>query len=750
MAESSYFPTSNQYIKYQILVTENSTSVANNTSSVTVKVIAWRTNQGYSTYGSGTCYCNINGTSYSQGINSSQYIEYNSDTVLFSQTVTIPHNADGTKSIFVEAEISHSRFSSDWNGFTVPLANIPRQATLTAVQNFNDEQNPTITYSNPAGNAVSALDACISLTGSRDDVPYRAISKTGSSYTFNLTSAERTTLRNACANSNTLTVYFYVRTTIAGVQYWSNKSATMTIVNGNPTITGQSYKDNNASTVAITTNNQYIIQNQSQLVFNFSSLTALKSATLTSLAVTINSVTKSMNLSGTSMSNVSLTFGTIDTSSNATASVVVTDSRGNKRSINMNINVYEWKAPTAIVRATRQSNFYNPTTIYADASYSSLGGHNTISITWDYKLTTASTWTSGGSLSDGGSTVVNLDNESSWNVRFTIRDKIATTIYNVVVEIGIPIFFVDRAKRSVGIGTFPDETNELAVDRRLIIKNLTHDTVADLWSITRGDLKTCSLYIRNGDNSDVNTNFLARVTGLNSQTAGKYYGEVATFNELGKYLNKLSISSSNEGYIAVCNSSGENRGALYVNNNKGQLRIANSSGSSVVTAFAGNSDDGTINVMNEYDNWTINMSGKAGTINLRDGSTTTIVCAGSTGNVKCVSLTQTSSRKVKENIHELSLEEALKILELVAVTFDYKVKEQGTDMRGFIAEDVADVIPELVTNETEETPASLNYVEMIPYLQTVIKDQQETINNQQKRIDDLETRLKALEEKMNK
>ena len=180
-----------------------------------------------------------------------------------------------------------------------------------------------------------------------------------------------------------------------------------------------------------------------------------------------------------------------------------------------------------------------------------------------------------------------------------------------------------------------------------------------------------------------------------------------------------------------------------MSNNRAQLWLANSSGSSAVQAFAGNSDDGTINVYNEYGNWTINMSGKAGTINLRDGSTTTIVCAGSTGNVKCVSLTQTSSRKVKENIHELSLEEALKILELVAVTFDYKVKEQGTDMRGFIAEDVADVIPELVTEETEETPASLNYVEMIPYLQKVIKDQQ-------KRIDDLETRLKALEEKMDK
>ncbi len=745
MAESSYFPTSNQYIKYQILVTENSTSVANNTSSVTVKVIAWRTNQGYSTYGSGTCYCNINGTSYSQGINSSQYIEYNSDTVLFSQTVTIPHNADGTKSIFVEAEISHSRFSSDWNGFTVTLSNIPRQATLTAVQNFNDEQNPTITYSNPAGNAVSALDACISLTGSRDDVPYRAISKTGSSYTFNLTSAERTTLRNACANSNTLTVYFYVRTTIAGVQYWSNKPATMTIVNGNPTITGQSYKDNNASTVAITTNNQYIIQNQSQLVFNFSSLTALKSATLTSLAVTINSVTKSLSLSGASMSNVSLTFGTIDTSSNATASVVVTDSRGNNRSIDMNINVYEWKAPTAIVRATRQSNFYNPTTIYADASYSSLGGHNTISITWDYKLTTASTWTSGGSLSDGGSTVINLDNESSWNVRFTIQDRIATTIYNVVVEIGIPIFFVDRAKRSVGIGTFPDETNELVVDRRLKIKNLTHDTVADLWSVTRdGGLKSCALFIRDGDKPTAESNCLARITAFNSTTAGKAYGDVTTFNESGKVLTRLGTSSADNGFIGAYDSNGVNKARLSVGSSgRGDFWLGNSSGSVAVNAFAGNSDDGTINVCNEYGTWTINMSGKTGTINLRDGSTTTIVCAGSTGNVKCVSLTQTSSRKVKENIHELSLEEALKILELVAVTFDYKVKEQGTDMRGFIAEDVADVIPELVTEETEETPASLNYVEMIPYLQKVIKDQQ-------KRIDDLETRLKALEEKMDK
>ena len=198
MATSSSFSTTNQYIKYKIIVTENSYSIDNNTSSVTVKVQAWRTNTGYETYGSGTCYVKIDGTTYSQSISSSQKITYNSNTELFSKKVTITHNDDGKKSIFVEAMIDHARFDSDYNGFTVKLTNIPRQANLTAVDDFTDEGNPTITYTNSGGSAVTSLQACISLTGSNPDIPYRNVSKTGTTYTFNLTEAERTTLRNAC------------------------------------------------------------------------------------------------------------------------------------------------------------------------------------------------------------------------------------------------------------------------------------------------------------------------------------------------------------------------------------------------------------------------------------------------------------------------------------------------------------------------------------------------------------------------
>jgi len=116
--------------------------------------------------------------------------------------------------------------------------------------------------------------------------------------------------------------------------------------------------------------------------------------------------------------------------------------------------------------------------------------------------------------------------------------------------------------------------------------------------------------------------------------------------------------------------------------------------------------------------------------------TQTVYAYGQSGVITCVSVQQTSSRKVKENIKPI--EDAKKILDLNAVSFDYKNKEQGTNKRGFIAEDVAEVLPNLVTPETEETPACLDYLQMIPYLQAVIKDQE-------KRIEALEKRLKALE-----
>ena len=98
------FDTSNKYIKYRIEVIVNSQNTENNTSNITVRVWFFRTNQGYSTYGSGTCYCNINSESYSQSITPSQRIT-SSPIVLFEKSATISHENDGTKSLWVSAYI---------------------------------------------------------------------------------------------------------------------------------------------------------------------------------------------------------------------------------------------------------------------------------------------------------------------------------------------------------------------------------------------------------------------------------------------------------------------------------------------------------------------------------------------------------------------------------------------------------------------------------------------------------------------
>lgn len=116
------------------------------------------------------------------------------------------------------------------------ITDIIEPATITVANNFNDEENPTITYKNPMGSYVSALQVCIAdSTGNTIFVPYRDVSKTGTSYTFNLTDAERKTLRKATAK-NSLAVKFYIKTTVNGGEHRTSVAKTMSLINYMPTI----------------------------------------------------------------------------------------------------------------------------------------------------------------------------------------------------------------------------------------------------------------------------------------------------------------------------------------------------------------------------------------------------------------------------------------------------------------------------------------------------------------------------------
>lgn len=81
-----------------------------------------------------------------------------------------------------------------------------------------------------------------------------------------------------------------------------------------------------------------------------------------------------------------------------------------------------------------------------------------------------------------------------------------------------------------------------------------------------------------------------------------------------------------------------------------------------------------------------------------------------------------SSRRYKENIQPMMEEEARKVLDVEVVTFDYINKEDGTDCRGVIAEDVQNVIPSVVTLNQEGLPEGVNYSKFVPYLIKMVQE----------------------------
>ena len=228
------------------------------------------------------------------------------------------------------------------------------------------------------------------------------------------------------------TVYFYIKTVISGSTFYTNKAVTLSIVSANPTF-NVAYLDTNSATTTITGNNQEIIKNNSTLQINITNATALKYATLSTASINVNGNITTQNISGSSLT---FNVGVVNVSQNLTVPVVVTDSRGNKTTINLTIQVLEWSLPSAIITLERESHFYTSTNLTVNADYSSLNNKNTITIQYQIKKTTDANYGSLTTISDNVQTTFNADNTYSWNLRVILTDKIGSTTYNLLLYKG--------------------------------------------------------------------------------------------------------------------------------------------------------------------------------------------------------------------------------------------------------------------------------------------------------------------------
>ena len=143
-------------------------------------------------------------------------------------------------------------------------------------------------------------------------------------------------------------------------------------------------------------------------------------------------------------------------------------------------------------------------------------------------------------------------------------------------------------------------------------------------------------------------------------------------------------------------------------------------------------------------------SGKTHHMALRAQDTTTARTLYLPASGTALATSATSSYRVKENIRDMTEEEAGKILDVSVVKFDYKEEydDGGIDQSGVIAEEVLDIIPEVVNisklyDETKAIdPASnpsptVDYGKFAPYLIKMIQMQQERIDRLESMVEEL-------------
>lgn len=272
----------------------------------------------------------------------------------------------------------------------------------------------------------------------------------------------------ACTDA--LTAEWSIKVTYSS--HVKTNTATYDMSGYNPMITSATYADTNSTAQAIIQDTTKLLQNISTPRVTVSG-TAQYSATLARADVVILNTPATGTASG---GTATVDCAPVNSATNVSALVVLYDSRGNRSSTTLTLQMIGYEPPSAIVELARQNNFYSETDLTVDASVASLGT-NVPTITAKYRETGTGTWynwAGQATLSDNTLYTQSIDNTKAWDVQVIVADSIGgSTTYNLSVGVGLPILFLDRLLRSIGVNAFPTEAGEVAVGGRINPEQLT-------------------------------------------------------------------------------------------------------------------------------------------------------------------------------------------------------------------------------------------------------------------------------------
>ena len=500
MATSSAMSTTNDKIEYKVTITQNSQSVANNTSNVTVSVRVYRTNTGYTTYGTGTVYCTINGTQYTESITSSDKIT-NSGIVLFTKTLNITHNADGTKTLATSTRITHDQFSSNAQSYSQALTTIPR-ATTPTVSASSVNMGDSITISMPR--ASSSFDHTLTYKFGNATGTIGSDLATSKAWEVPLSLASQ--IPSGTSGTCTITCKTYNGSTLIGTKTVSFTAKVPSSVV--PSISSLTIAE---AVSGLSAKFGAYIQNKSQAKVTIAAAGSY-SSTISSYKTTV---------SGKTYSGSSFTSGVLATSGTVTIETTVTDSRGRTAKKSSTITVLAYTAPKITKFTAFRSNAqgvqnYESTSVNCGYAWTiaALGNKNDNSYVFEYKAKGASAWTA---LASGNSYSINTSRifaniapiDSSYDLRLTVKDYFGSAVAVAEIPTAFTLLDFNASGKGLAFGKVSELENEMEVDMQMNIykdmfmggvkrsddeKNMYFQTTENATNV-----HNCKLYGANGE-----------------------------------------------------------------------------------------------------------------------------------------------------------------------------------------------------------------------------------------------------------
>lgn len=278
------------------------------------------------------------------------------------------------------------------------------------------------------------------------------------------------------------------------------------------------YFDNNSAVTDILGSNQFLVKNKSVLVVEIPSGDKMK---IKRWAEPEKYTAYLDTLSGDIIYSTSDTFreiGTPVTAGTLSLRVTAYDSRGNGKSVNKDVIIFDHDKPIINLDVSRLNNFEDTTTLSINGTYNRIVidnvDKNTIkSVQYRYRevggewssYTTAKTTVTAGKFTCNDITL-SLDNTKSFEFEVIATDNFDTGNTGGIVDIGEAIFFISTNKKTCYING-----EEVAIKKDVIAKN-TYQSGLDLNDIN----DTCFYYVNGGSNKPIANNGFVFTQYLNN------------------------------------------------------------------------------------------------------------------------------------------------------------------------------------------------------------------------------------------